>query len=53
VHGDSSGSRAEVRVEPKAEGRTRLRNVTVEVRAQASVGEGPKIEARAETGVPR
>jgi hypothetical protein len=48
----AEGSRVEARVEPKAEGRTTLRNVTVHVRARASVGEGAKVDAKAETERP-
>jgi hypothetical protein len=40
-------------VEPKAQGRTELRNVTVDVHAEASVQEGVKIDAQAETGTPQ
>ena len=47
------GSMVEARVEPKAEGRTKLRNVTVDIRAQASVEQGARIEAEAETGTPQ
>jgi hypothetical protein len=47
------GSRVEARVAPKAEGRTRLRNVTVDVRAEARLDEGVEIRAEAETGTPQ
>ena len=53
VRGEGPGNRVDVRVEPKAEGRTELRNVSVEVHAEASVGQGVKIDARAETGTPQ
>jgi hypothetical protein len=53
VRGDGPGNRVEVRVEPKAEGRTRLRNVSVDVHARASVEEGAEIHAEADTGAPR
>lgn len=53
VHGEGPGNRVDVRVEPKAEGRTELRDVTVDVHAAASVQDGLKIEAEAETGTPR
>lgn len=53
VRGEGPGNRVDVRVEPKAQGRTELRDVTVEVHAEASVQEGAKIDARAETGTPR
>jgi hypothetical protein len=47
------GGKVDVRVEPEAAGRTTLRNVTVEVRAQASVGTSPQIGVRAETTTPQ
>ena len=53
VRGGGPGNRVEVRVEPKAQGRTELRNVAVDVRAEASVQEGVKIDAQAETGTPQ
>jgi hypothetical protein len=53
VRGDGPGNRVDVKVEPKAEGRTELRDVTVDVHAEASVGEGVKIGAEAETGTPQ
>jgi uncharacterized protein (DUF58 family) len=53
VRGDGPGNRVEVKVEPKAEGRTELRNVTVDVHAEASIGQGVKIDAQAETGTPQ
>jgi hypothetical protein len=53
VRGEGPGNRVDVRVEPKAQGRTELRNVTVDVHAQASVQEGVKIDAQAETGTPQ
>ena len=49
----AEGSVVRVEVEPKAEGRRTLRNVTVDIHAEASVGEGAKVEAKAETGAPR
>ena len=52
VRDEGPGNRVDVKVEPKAEGRTELRNVTVDVRAQASVQEGVEIDAKAETGTP-
>jgi hypothetical protein len=48
----AEGSRVEARVEPKAEGRSRLRNVTIDVHAEASVKEGAQIDAKAETDPP-
>ncbi|HEX8064745.1 MAG TPA: hypothetical protein VF535_16225 [Allosphingosinicella sp.] len=53
VRGDGPGNRVDVKVEPKAEGRTELRNVTVDVHAEASVQAGVKIDAGAETGTPQ
>ena len=53
VHGGGPGNRVDVKVEPKAEGRTELRNVTVDVHAEASVQEGAKIDAKAATGTPQ
>ena len=53
VRGEGPGNRVEVKVEPKAEGPTELRDVTVDVHAEASVQEGVKIDAEAETGTPQ
>lgn len=53
VRGEGPGNRVEVRIEPRPEGRTELRNVTVDVHAEASVQEGVKIDAQAETGRPQ
>ena len=53
VRGEGPGNRVDVKVEPKAEGRTELRNVTVDVHAEASIREGVKIDAQAETGTPQ
>ena len=53
VRGEGPGNRVDVKVEPKAQGRTELRNVTVDVHAQASVQDSAKIDAQAETGTPR
>lgn len=53
VHGEGPGNRVDVKVEPKTEGRTELRNVTVDVHAEASIEEGVKIDAQAETGTPQ
>jgi len=53
VRGEGPGNRVDVRVEPKAEGRTELNDVTVDIHAQASVEEGVKIDAQAETGTPQ
>jgi uncharacterized protein (DUF58 family) len=48
-----AGSRVEVRVEPLPEGRTELRNVEVNVRAEARIGEGVEIRTEAETAAPQ
>jgi uncharacterized protein (DUF58 family) len=53
VRGEGPGNRVEVKVEPKAQGRTELRDVTVDVHAEASVEDGIKIDAQAETGTPQ
>jgi hypothetical protein len=53
VRGEGPGNRVDVKVEPKAEGRTELRDVTVDVHAEAWVQEGAKIDAQAETGTPQ
>jgi uncharacterized protein (DUF58 family) len=47
-----AGSRVDVRVEPVPEGRTSLRNVEVNLRAEARLGEGVKVDAEAETERP-
>ena len=47
-----AGSRVDVRVEPLPEGRTSLRNVEVNIRAEARLGEGVKVETQAETQRP-
>jgi hypothetical protein len=53
VRGQGPGNRVEVNVEPKAEGRTELRDVTVDIHAEASIEEGVKIDAEAETAAPQ
>jgi hypothetical protein len=53
VRGEGPGNSVDVKVEPKAEGRTELRNVTVDVHAEASVRQGIEIDANAETGTPQ
>ena len=53
VRGDVDGSGVEAKVTPPAEGRTKLRNVTVDIRAAASVGTGLEISAEAETATPQ
>jgi hypothetical protein len=42
-----------VRVEPLPEGRTSLRNVEVNIRAEARLGEGVEVDASAETERPQ
>ena len=51
VRGAANGSGVEAKVTP-AQGRTKLRNVTVDIRAAASVEGEPQIP-QAETGSPR
>jgi Fe2+ transport system protein FeoA len=53
VRGEGPGNRVEVRIEPKPEGRTELRNVTVNVHAEATVGDPAQIRVGAETGTPQ
>ena len=53
VRGEGPGNRVDVKVEPKAEGRTELRDVTVDIHAEASIQDGVKIDAQAETGTPQ
>ena len=48
-----AGSRVEARVAPKAAGRTSLRNVQVDIHAEARIGDGVEIEAAAETSQPQ
>ena len=48
-----AGSRVEARVEPKPAGKTDLRNVEVNVRAQASIADPQLIRAEAETTMPQ
>jgi hypothetical protein len=40
-------------VEPKAQGRTELRDVTIDIHAEASVSDPAQIRVRAETGTPQ
>jgi hypothetical protein len=44
-----AGSRVETNVQPKAEGRTTLRNVTVDIHAQASLADPSQNRASVET----
>ena len=53
VRGEGPGNRVEAKVEPKAEGRSELRNVTVDIHAEASVGDPAQIRVEAETGTPQ
>lgn len=53
VRGEGPGNRVEARVEPKAQGRSELRNVTVDIHAEASTGDPAQIRAEAETGTPQ
>lgn len=53
VRGEGPGNRVEVKVEPKAQGRAELRDVTVDVHAEASVREGVEIVAQAATETPQ
>ena len=53
VRGEGPGNRVDVKIEPKAEGRTELRDVTVDIHAEASIEQGVKIDAQAETGTPQ
>ena len=54
VHAEpDAGSRVEARIEPLPEGRASLRNVEVNLRAEARLGEGVKVDAQAETERPQ
>jgi hypothetical protein len=53
VRGEGPGNRVDVKVEPKAQGRRELRNVAVDIHAEASVQQGAKMDAEAETGTPQ
>jgi uncharacterized protein (DUF58 family) len=55
VHAEPDGgaSRVETSVQPKPEGRRELRNVTVDVHAQASLAEPSQNRADVETAPPR
>jgi uncharacterized protein (DUF58 family) len=53
VHAEpDSGSRVETHVEPKPEGRRELRNVTVDVHAQASLAQSAQNRPDSETAPP-
>ena len=51
--GPDAGSRTETRVTPPAEGRTELSNVTVELRAEARIGERGENPPEPETSTPQ
>jgi hypothetical protein len=51
--GPDAGSSAETRITPPAEGATTLRNVTVEVRAEARIGDQRQNQAGSETTSPQ
>ena len=53
VQGEGPGNRVEARVEPKAQGQTELRDVTIDVHAEASVGDPAQIRVDPETGTPQ
>jgi hypothetical protein len=54
VHAEpDAGSRSQVNVQPKAEGRTRLQNVTVDIHAEASLADPSQNRAAAETRPPQ
>ena len=50
--GPDAGSRAETRLTPPATGATTLRNVTVDVHAEARIGDGKQNQAVGETSGP-
>ncbi|MEA2999981.1 MAG: hypothetical protein QOK17_1814 [Sphingomonadales bacterium] len=53
VHAEpDAGSRVETNMQPKPEGRRELRNVTVDIHAQASTADSPQNSAAAETAPP-
>jgi hypothetical protein len=51
--GPDAGSRAETRVTPPAQGKTELRNVTVEIHAEARIGDSTENSAERETDTPQ
>jgi hypothetical protein len=53
VHGEGPGNRVDAKIEPQAQGRSELRNVTVDVHAEASVGDPAQIRGESETGTPQ
>ena len=48
-----AGSVVDARVEPEGRGAAKLRNVEVNIRAEARLGEGVKVETQAETERPQ
>jgi hypothetical protein len=53
VRGEGPGNRVETRVEPKAAGRTQLRNVRIDVHAEASASDPSQNRVEAETATPQ
>ena len=51
--GPDAGSRTESRVTPPVDGKTELRNVTVEVHAEARIGESGENPPEGETSTPQ
>ena len=51
--GADAGSRAETRITPPANGATNLRNVTLDVHAEARTGDGRQNQAAGETSAPQ
>ena len=51
--GPDAGSRAETRVTPPPRGKTELRNVAVEIHAEARIGESTENPRAGETDTPR
>ena len=51
--GPDAGSKAETRVTPPAEGKAELRNVTVEIHAEARIGENTENARTGETDTPQ
>ncbi|MEA3064159.1 MAG: hypothetical protein QOJ27_594 [Sphingomonadales bacterium] len=53
VQGEGPGNRVEARVDPKTQGRAQLRNVTIDIHAEASVSDPAQNRVEAETGTPQ
>ena len=51
--GPDGGSRTETRVDPPAEGKSELRNVTVHIQAEARIGEATENSRQGETSTPQ